>query len=53
VEYRAEIGPRVTIEAGVDVAIHSAGIAYEPPLPPFDLWVGVAVPFQTARSGER
>jgi len=50
---KAGIGPRVTIEAGVDVAIHSAGIAFEPPLPPFDLWAGVTVPFQTARSGKR
>jgi hypothetical protein len=47
------VGPRVTIEAGVDVAILSSGTAYGPPLPPFDLWAGVAVPFQTWRSGDR
>ncbi|HXU02610.1 MAG TPA: hypothetical protein VN903_16715 [Polyangia bacterium] len=50
---KAGIGPRVTIEAGVDVAIESSGIAFGPPLPPFDLWAGVVVPFQTSRGGER
>jgi hypothetical protein len=45
------ICPRVTIVAGVDVAIQSSAIALGPPLPPFDLWAGVAVPFQTSRSG--
>ena len=49
----AGIGPRVTIEAGVDVAIQSSGIAFQPPLPPFGLWAGVTVPFLTSRSGER
>jgi hypothetical protein len=50
---RVGLGPRVTIEAGVDVAIESPGSAYGPPLPPFDLWAGVTVPFQTSRSGDR
>jgi hypothetical protein len=50
---KAGIGPRVTIEAGVDVAIQSSGIAFEPPLPPFGVWAGVTVPFQTARSEGR
>jgi hypothetical protein len=50
---KAGIGPRVIIEAGLDVAIESSGIAFGPPLPPFDLWAGVAVPFQTSRGGER
>jgi len=45
------VGPRVVIEAGVDVAIQSPGLAFGPPLPPFDLWAGVAVPFQLSRSG--
>ena len=31
---RAGIGRRLTIEAGVDLAIQSAGIAFEPPRPP-------------------
>ena len=48
---KAGIGPRVTIAAGVDVAIQSSAIALGPPLPPFNLWAGVAVPFQTSRSG--
>lgn len=48
---KAGIGPRVTIVAGVDVAIQSPAISLGPPLPPFDLWAGVAVPFQTSRSG--
>lgn len=47
------IGPCVMIEAGVDVAIQSSGIAFEPPLPPFGLWAGVTVPIQTSRSGKR
>jgi hypothetical protein len=50
---KAGIGPRVTIEAGVDLAIQSAGIAFEPPLPPFDLWAGVTVPLQASRTGAR
>ena len=50
---KAGLGPRVTIEAGVDVAIRSSGIAFGPPLPPFDLWAGVTVPFQTSRGGGR
>lgn len=50
---KAGIGPRVTIEAGVDVTIQSSGIAFEPPLPPFGLWAGLTVPFQTARSEGR
>jgi hypothetical protein len=45
------IGPRITIVAGADVAIQSSAIALGPPLPPFDLWAGVAVPLQTSRSG--
>jgi len=48
---KAGIGPRVTIEAGVDVTIQSPAIALGPPLPTFDLWAGVTVPFQTWRSG--
>jgi hypothetical protein len=47
------IGSRVTIEAGVDVAIQSSGIAFEPPLPSFGLWAGATVQLETARSGER
>ena len=47
------IGPRLTIEAGADVAIESPGLAYGPPLPPFDVWAGVTVPFQTSGSGAR
>jgi hypothetical protein len=50
---KAGIGPRLTVEAGVDVAIQSSGIALGPPLPPFDLWLGVAVPVQASRNGER
>ena len=50
---KAGIGPRLTIEAGVDVSIVSSGIAYAPPLPPFDLWAGLTVPFQMWPSGER
>jgi len=50
---KAGIGPRVTIEAGVDVTIQSAGIAFEPPLPPFGLWAGLTVPFQASGSEER
>jgi hypothetical protein len=50
---KAGIGLRLTIEAGVDVAIQSSGISFGPPLLPFDMWVGVTVPFQTSRSGER
>lgn len=50
---KAGIGPRVTIEAGVDVAVRSSGIAFGPPLPPFGVWAGVAVPFQMARSEAR
>ncbi len=42
---------RLTIEAGADVAIESPGLAYGPPLPPFDLWAGVTVPFQTTGGG--
>ena len=34
----------------MDLAIQSAGIAFEPPLPPFDLWAGVTVPLQASRS---
>lgn len=53
----AGIGPRVTIEAGVDVAIQlsgvASGIAFEPPLPRFGVWAGLTVPFQTARSEGR
>jgi hypothetical protein len=47
------IGPRVTIEAGLDLAIESPGIAFGPPLPPFDLWAGATLPFQTSRSDDR
>jgi hypothetical protein len=47
------IGSRFTIEAGVDVAIQSSGIAFEPPLPSFGLWAGATVQLETARSGER
>jgi hypothetical protein len=47
------IGQRLTLEAGADVAIESPGLAYGPPLPPFDLWAGVSVPFQTSGSGAR
>jgi hypothetical protein len=50
---KAGIGPRVTIEAGVDLAIQSAGIAFEPPLPPFDLWAGVTVPLQASQTQAR
>ena len=50
---RVGIGPRLTIEAGADVAIESPGLAYGPPLAPFDLWAGVTVPFQTSGSGGR
>jgi hypothetical protein len=50
---KAGIGPQLTVEAGVDVAIHSFGATLGPPLPPFDIWAGVMVPFQTSRSGER
>jgi len=50
---RAGIGPRLTIEAGVDMPIRSYGIAWGPPLSPFDLWAGVTVPFQTSRGAER
>jgi hypothetical protein len=47
------VGRRLTIEAGADVAIESPGLAYGPPLPPFDVWAGVTVPFQTPGSGAR
>jgi hypothetical protein len=47
------IGLCVTIEAGVDVAIQSSGIAFEPPLPSFGLWTGATVQLDTARNGER
>jgi hypothetical protein len=50
---KSRIGPRLTIEAGVDVAIVASGIAYAPPLPPFDLWGGLTVPFQMWPGGER
>jgi hypothetical protein len=49
----AGIGPRVTIAAGVDVAIQSPALALGPPMPPFDLWAGVALPFEASRSGTR
>ena len=48
---KAGIGPRVAIEAGVDLAIRSPGFAFGPPLPPFDAWAGVAVPFPTSKRG--
>lgn len=47
------VSSRVTIEAGVDVAIQSSGIAFEPPLPSFGLWAGATVQLETARGGER
>jgi hypothetical protein len=50
---KTPIGPRLTIEAGVDVAIVASGIAYAPPLPPFDLWAGLTVPFQMSSGGRR
>jgi hypothetical protein len=50
---KAAIGPRLTIETGIDVAIVASGIAYAPPSPPFDLWVGLTVPFQMWPGGER
>jgi len=50
---KAGIGARLTIEAGVDVAIVASEIAYAPPLPAFDLWAGLTVPFNMSRGGER
>ncbi|HEY4183633.1 MAG TPA: hypothetical protein VGP07_01130 [Polyangia bacterium] len=50
---KAGIGPHLTIEAGVDVATVAAGIAFTPPLPPFDLWAGLTVPFQISGRGQR
>ncbi len=49
----AGICARLTIEIGVDVAVVQSGIAYAPPLPAFDLWAGVTVPFQMSGGGER
>jgi hypothetical protein len=48
---KAGIGPRVAIEAGVDLAIRSPGFAFGPPLPPLDAWAGVAVPFPRSKQG--
>lgn len=47
------IGTRLTIEAGVDVAIVSSGPAFAPPLPGFDFWVGLTLPVQMSRDGQR
>ena len=45
---RARFGPRITVSAGTDLLTRSIGFPFGPPLPPYDLFVGLAVPLALA-----
>lgn len=45
---RARLGLRVTVSAGTDLLTHSIGFPFGPPLPPYDVFVGLAVPLALA-----
>jgi outer membrane protein OmpA-like peptidoglycan-associated protein len=48
---RARVFHRVTLDAGVDIALRSVGYQYGPPLPPYDVIFGLNYPFDTAAAG--
>jgi outer membrane protein OmpA-like peptidoglycan-associated protein len=45
---RVQIKRTFTIIAGVDLALHSVGFPYGPPLPPYEVILGFATTFDTA-----
>jgi outer membrane protein OmpA-like peptidoglycan-associated protein len=42
---RARVYGGITVDAGVDVRLRSTAIQYGPPLPPYDVMLGAAYPF--------
>lgn len=54
-DLRARFGARLTVSVGTDLVIRSVGFPFGPPLPPYQAFVGAAIPLAlgTPPAGER